>query len=114
MDFLIHLVDKCFPQVDCNALKEFMQKQANRLQQGHVRYGKPNRRKKYMTRMGKELKAYKKTGNAEHLLNIANYCWLENQKPEHENFHFDATVDSVTRGKAAATSRREVPFWTSD
>lgn len=79
--------------------KNFTQKQANRLMQGDARYGPPNKDKKYFTRLTLEVKAYKKTGNAEHLINIANYCILEYIAPEHLKFHFDATVDSVTRGK---------------
>lgn len=47
--------------------------------------------------MSLELKAYKKTGNEEHLLNIANYCHLESFAPENKKFHYDNTVDSVTR-----------------
>lgn len=67
--------------------------------QGHVRYGAPDRRKKYMTRLFLELKAYKKTGNVEQLYNIANYCILESIAPENKKFHFYALADSVTRGK---------------
>jgi len=80
-------------------MHEFLQKQANRLVVGHIRYGIPEVRKKYMTRISIELKAYKKSGNLEHLYNIANYCILESLKPENTKFHFDGRVDSVTRGK---------------
>jgi len=52
-----------------------------------------------MTRMKLEVTAYRKSGNREHLLNIANYAWLESQAPENPKFHWDNTVDSVTRGK---------------
>jgi hypothetical protein len=76
---------------------KFVQRMANRIVFGQVRYGLPDRRHSYLTRMTLELKAYKKTGNAEHLLNIANYCYLENMCPENNKHHFDNTVDSVTR-----------------
>jgi hypothetical protein len=52
-----------------------------------------------MHRLELELKEYKITGNNEHLLNVAVYCWLESMAPENKRFHFDATVDSATRGK---------------
>lgn len=68
-----------------------------RLVQGYARYGRSKKEQRYMTRLGLELKAYKKTGNAEHLLNIANYAILESVCPENRKFHFDAKVDSVTR-----------------
>jgi len=88
---------KAFPKADTHALKEFFQKQGNRLQAGHLQYGIPSASKKYMTRLQKEFTAYKRTGNMEHLLNIANYAWLESIAPEHKKFHFDNTADSVTR-----------------
>lgn len=72
---------------------------ANRLSQGEYRYGPGNVKQRYMTRMKLEIRAYSKTGNEEHLLNIANYCFLEANFPEHKKHHFDAYVDSVTRGK---------------
>lgn len=77
----------------------FLQKMVNRLIQGFVRYGASTKEQKYMTRMYLEMKAYKRTGNQEHLFNIANYCILESMAPENKKFHFDGSVDSVTRGK---------------
>ena len=41
--------------------------------------------------------AYQKSGNREHLLNIANYAWLESLMPENSKFHWDDKVESVTR-----------------
>ena len=79
------------------AFHDFAQKMANRLMQGFCRYGGPNKSQKYWTRMKLEMQAYNKTGNAEYLINIANYCHLENYAPEHPKFHYDQTVDSVTR-----------------
>jgi hypothetical protein len=79
----------------------FVQKQANRLIMGGYRYdkGKPLRRAKYLTRLVAEIEEYKLTGNTEHLINAANYCWLESEKPEHPNSHFKHESKSVTRGK---------------
>lgn len=80
-------------------LQDFAQKMANRLIQGQVRYGKPRVEANYLTRLTREVVAYRHTGNAEHLINVANYAWLETQAPEHAKFHFDSSVGSVTRGK---------------
>jgi hypothetical protein len=71
----------------------------NRLVVGEARYGPWSKKRKAVTRLTKELAAYKKTGNAEHLFNIANYCVLEYIDPEHPKHHFDPTVDSVTRNE---------------
>lgn len=77
----------------------FAQKMANRLVQGFFRYGDPRPEKKYLTRMEMELRAYRRSGNAEHLYNVANYAVLETVAPEHRDHHEDTTLDSVTRGK---------------
>lgn len=76
---------------------------ANRLMQGQCRYGEPKASQNYFTRLMMETKAYKRTGNQEHLINIANYCVLESIAPENKKFHFDNTVDSATRGKSHKT-----------
>lgn len=75
----------------------FLQAMMDRFVQGHFRYGAPHRRKKYLTRLKKELEAYDETGNVEHLMNIANYCYLESECPEHPKSNFDAYAASATR-----------------
>ena len=86
-------------KLDSKPLFVFLQQIINRALQGHCRYGSLNKAQRYMHRLELELKEYKKTGNNEHLLNVAVYCWLESMAPENKRFHFDATVDSATRGK---------------
>lgn len=76
----------------------FLQLLTNRRVLGALRYGdKPTKKQRYMSRMQKELDAYKETGNMENLLNIAVYCWLESEAPENKKFHFNPSIDSVTR-----------------
>lgn len=75
----------------------FLRRMGMRIAVGHIRYGEPDRRKRYMYRMKKELAAYKKSGNLEHLYNLANYAFLESVEPEHMAHHFDGTVESATR-----------------
>ena len=81
---------------------KFAQQMANRLGFGYPRYEAstkgPHKANRYMTRLGLEMRAYRRTGNREHLINIANYAWLESRAPENKKFHHDSTVDSVTRG----------------
>jgi hypothetical protein len=85
----------------------FLQMLTNRYVVGDFRYGKPKRKKKYLSRLRREVEAYGDTGNMEHLLNAAVYCWLESEAPENDKFHFDNTVDSVTRQCAAEQSSSE-------
>lgn len=75
----------------------FLHRMGTRIAVGHMRYGEPDRRKRYMYRMEKELAAYKKSGNLEHLYNLANYAFLESVELEHMAHHFDPTVESATR-----------------
>ncbi len=75
----------------------FIQGMANRLLQGHARYGLPKKESGYLAKLTLELKSYKKSGNAEHLFNIANYCQLEFQCPQNPKFHFDPYAKSATR-----------------
>lgn len=78
-------------------LQAFLQQVINRYCVGTLRYGDVAKRKRYQTRLAKEFRAYRETGNAEQLFNVALYCFLEHQAPENRKFHFDASVDSVTR-----------------
>jgi hypothetical protein len=82
---------------DAEVFRDFVQRQANRLAVGHLRYGPAHRRKKYMSRLQIELDAYKESGNREHLINIANYAILESFAPEHPQAHFDNMAASATR-----------------
>jgi len=85
------------PAVEMRSFQEFLQRMANRRTVGSVRYGRVNAEQKYFSRLKKEAEAYRRSGNAEHLLNIAVYAFLETFAPENKRFHFDNTVDSVTR-----------------
>jgi hypothetical protein len=79
--------------------KSFLQGILDRRIVGGMRYGPIKKKQKYLTRLSKELKSYREEGNMEQLLNIAVYCYLEAYAPENKKFHWDPTVDSVTRGK---------------
>jgi len=79
------------------AFRLFVQGMANRLIQGHCRYGAPRKTQRYMDRLEKEVKMYRITGNMEHLINIANYCHLESVEPQNPRFHYDPAAPSATR-----------------
>lgn len=78
-------------------LQKFLTMMSKRIIQGYYRYGLPKSEQKFLSMMKLEFKAYAKTGNMEHLVNIANYAFLESIAPENKKFHFDDTVDSVRR-----------------
>lgn len=99
MKIEIHWSDKIRAIPSQRPFADFAQKMANRLIVGFLRYGPPRKEQNYMTRLIMETKAYKRTGNAEHLYNIANYCLLETITPENKKFCFDPTVESATRNK---------------
>ena|SRR5438477_10988092 len=87
------------PSKETTEFNWFLQLMQNRRLVGGLRYGPANRKKKYMTRLGKELTAYTKSGNAEQLINIAVYAFLEFYAPENNKYHFDNNAKSVTRRK---------------
>src|ERR1044072_4488539 len=82
---------------DSQHAEAFFQRMVYRLQTGWVHGYGFDRRYRYMTRLVKEYIAYVKTGNKEHLINVANYAYLEFHNPEHPNAHYNPGVESVSR-----------------
>jgi hypothetical protein len=82
------------------AFTSFLQCVVNRRCVGALCYGdRPRKEQRYMTRLRRELDAYKRKGNYEQLLNIAVYAFLESHAPENAKFHWDDKAESVTRKK---------------
>lgn len=75
----------------------YLQAMLNRILVGELRYGPPDRRKRYMRRLSLELKAYRRDGNFEQLLNLCNYAYLESVAPENRKLYFDPAAASATR-----------------
>ena len=99
---VIRSVDKlAVPRAEHVAFTHFLQDMMNRRQVGYLRYEQknkgPHRMQRYMSRLAAELDAYRRTGNMEQLLNIAMYAYLESRAPENVKFHYDNTIESVTR-----------------
>ena len=69
----------------------------NDLLVGAYRYGGFNKKRLKEQRLIKALehrvKLYKKTGNAEHLIDIGNYAMLEFVAEGHPQFHFEPIGD---------------------
>jgi hypothetical protein len=78
-------------------INDFLDAMVKRLAVGHTQYGPPKAEETYMSRMETELRSYKRTGNKEHLFNIANYAILESIAPQHPKHHWDSHIESATR-----------------
>lgn len=99
----IHIVEPRSQKVyGLSFLAKFLQSVAAHYIQGNLRYGPPHAGRMYFSRLQKEAAAYGKTGNAEHLLNVAVYCLLEMIAPQHPRHHHNGLVDSVTRKEYGA------------
>ena len=86
--------------ITTRAFRAFLQSMFERRAIGALRYGdRPTVQQKYMRRLELEFAAYKETGNAEHLWNIAVYAFLEFEAPQHPGFNVDMFVESVTRAE---------------
>lgn len=70
----------------------------NRLIMGAIRYGvlKSKGKPQYdrVSSIRQHLDLYMETGNAEHLVDIANLSLCEFEEPNHPKFHWDAQDDS--------------------
>ncbi|MCK5127593.1 MAG: hypothetical protein KAR42_15155 [candidate division Zixibacteria bacterium] len=76
---------------------KFEEYMRNRMIMGAFRYGRLNTPEKpQFDRIGsalKRLELYRKTGNTEHLVDIANMCLLEFEEGTHPNKHFKSMDD---------------------
>lgn len=97
MQITLNIPDSIKIENDIEEYRGFLQSALNRLIVGGLRYGPPNRRKRYMRRLELEVKAYRAAGNFESLLNICNYAFLESMTPENKKLHFNPAAASATR-----------------
>ena len=85
--------------LDDHASVEFLTLMMNRLVLGYFRYGPRKVRGRRPTQNIKEIRRritlYEKTGNQEHLVDVANFALVEFMKPCHENAHFGSQDDGV-------------------
>lgn len=80
---------------------EFEKLMRNRLILGSIRYGVmghgsiPKGKPKYdrCNSIRKRIKAFEETGNAEFLVDVANFCLLLFEEKDHKNFHFESIDD---------------------
>lgn len=109
----VHDAAKAAPSIDelrmTEWAPEFERLMRNRLVVGGMRYARFNDpRKGWPHRdnwawLVKKLELYEQTGNAEYLVDIANYAMVLWRYPQHPNHHFAATdrVDAHHAGEGA-------------
>jgi|SRR5215469_7864016 len=96
-------------EVALTSFFHFLQEMVNLRTIGSLRYerhGKPTRGKNYLTRLELELDAYRRTGNSQHLRNLAVYAFLEDFAPENARYFFSQHAKSVTRRKLGGSFER--------
>lgn len=82
--------------------EDFVQKMKNRIVVSHYKYGWI--RESYpeisdaIASLEERLDLYKKTGNLEHLVDVANFAMIEFMRPRHGNAHFEATDSDKSPG----------------
>jgi len=92
---------------------EFERLMRNRLIMGAFRYGtfKEQKRAEYChdnpRSIREHLEAYVATGNAEHLVDIANLALVEFTNPSHSGFHWKPEDDGQHADKVAKKTRSE-------
>lgn len=71
----------------------------NRMMMGGLRYGllerKGNKNYNYLADVERRVKAYRNTGNTEHLVDVANLCLLAFEFDRHPTKHFESADDGV-------------------
>ncbi len=97
MTLTLNIPDTIHLKNNAEDYRGYLQAMLNRVLVGELRYGPPDRRKRYMRRMILELKAYRRDGNFEQLLNLCNYAYLESVAPENRKLYFDPAAASATR-----------------
>lgn len=82
--------------------EDFVQKMRNRIVVSHYKYGWM--RDSYpeladaIASLEERLELFKKTGNLEHLIDVANFAMIEYMYPKHANAHFRATDSNESPG----------------
>jgi len=91
---------------------DFTTKMRNRMAVSYHKYGpiaKAYPHKVNAIKSLKErLKKYEETGNAEWLIDVANFCMIEFMLPAHENAHFEAKDSNESPGRVWYDNRSKI------
>lgn len=82
--------------------EDFVQKMRNRIVVSHYKYGWMSLTYPEIgdaiASLEERLELYKKTGNTEHLVDVANFAMIEYLHPRHPNAHFEGTDSDASPG----------------
>ncbi len=91
--------------------EDFVRKMQNRMVFSHYKYGWVKDTYPELADaiacLEQRLALYKKTGNAEHLVDAANFAMIESMYPRHVNAHFEAS-DSDSSPGLVGTSYKQM------
>lgn len=88
----------------------FIQKMKNRILMSHYKYGWMKDSYPELADavacLKQRLELYKKTGNKEHLVDVANFAMIEYMYPRHPNAHFEATDSDASPGLVGTSAKQ--------
>ena len=90
--------------------EDFIQKMRNRILVSHYKYGWMKDSYPELADavacLKQRLELYKKTGNKEHLIDVANFAMIEYMYPRHPNAHFEATDSDASPGLVGTSAKQ--------
>lgn len=92
--------------------EDFVVKMKNRIVVSHYKYGWMSDTYPEIgdaiASLEERLDLYKKTGNLEHLIDVANFAMIEYKHPRHKNTHFSAEDSDKSPGVVGGTYKQIV------
>lgn len=90
--------------------EDFVQKMRNRILMSHYKYGwmkdtYPDLADAIAC-LEERLALFKKTGNLEHLVDVANFAMIEYLYPRHSNAHFEGTDSDKSPGLVGTSAKQ--------
>ena len=90
--------------------EDFIQKMRNRILMSHYKYGWVTDSYPELADavacLEQRLEMYKKTGNKEHLIDVANFAMIEYMCSRHPNAHFAATDSDASPGLVGTSAKQ--------
>jgi len=95
-----------------NFSEDFVQKMRNRIVTSHYKYGWMEdtypELADAIASLEERLELFKKTGNTEHLVDVANFAMIEFMFPRHPNAHFVGTDSDKSPGLVGISYKQMV------
>lgn len=95
-----------------NFSEDFIRKMKNRIVVSHYKYGWMEHTYPELAdaiaSLEERLSLYKKTGNKEHLVDVANFAMIEYMFPRHPDAHFEVTDSDASPGLVGTSYKQMV------